>query len=84
MPDWAFTQVKTKNPECEFQCYTIESEEGQVNAMHVAPIDKYMVVSKDCPHPEALIKIMNIYFDEIRGTKAAEKMPNIAGDAADG
>lgn len=78
MPDWAFTQVKTKNPECEFQCYTIESEEGQVNAMHVAPIDKYMVVSKDCPHPEALIKIMNIYFDEIRGTKAAEKMPNIA------
>lgn len=78
MPDWAFTQIKTKNPECEFMCYAIADEDGKVNAMHVAPIDKYMVVSSECPHPEALIKMMNVYFDEISGADAAEKMPNIA------
>lgn len=78
MPDWAFTQIKTKNPECEFMGYAIADKQGTVTTMHVAPIDKFMVVSKDCPHPEALIKIMNIYFDEISGTDAAKKMPNIA------
>lgn len=77
MPDWAFTQVKTKNPECEFRCYAVADETGKVNAMHVAPIDKYMVVSKECPHPEALVKMMNIFFDEITGADAAERMPNI-------
>lgn len=77
MPDWAFTQVKTKNPECEFMCYAVASAEGKANAMHVAPLDKYMVVSADCPHPEALIKILNIFFDEISGVDAAEVMPNI-------
>lgn len=78
MPDWAFAQIKTKNPECEFAGYAVADESGKVNAMHVAPLDRYMVVSKDCPHPEALIKMMNIYFDEIVGSDAAEKMPNIA------
>lgn len=77
MPDWAFTQVKTKNPECEFKCFAIADGTGNVNSMHVAPIGKYMVVSKECPHPEALIKLMNIFYDEISGVDAKKAMPNI-------
>lgn len=78
MPDWAFGQIKTKNPECEFECYAIADQNGKINTMHVAPLDRYMVVSKDCPHPEALIKMMNIYYDEIAGVDAVKLMPNIA------
>lgn len=77
MPDWAFNQIKTKNPECEFACYAVADENGKANSMHVAPLDRYLVVSAECEHPEALIKMMNIYFDEISGVDAADYMPDI-------
>lgn len=77
MTDWGFNQVKEKNPEAEFECYAIADKDGKVNYMHVAPRETFAVVSKDYEHPEVLIQIMNLFYDDLAGKQASTLMPNI-------
>lgn len=78
MPDWRFTNIKSKNPEAEFIAYTVADDNGRVNTYHENSADRYIVVNKNCEHPEAAVKILNVLYDEIaRAPK--EDMPEIAG-----
>lgn len=77
MTDWGFNQVKEKNPEAEFSCYAVADANGKANYMHVAPREAFIVVRKDFKNPEALIKIMNLFYDQLAGKDASTIMPNI-------
>lgn len=78
MPDWCFNLVKEKDPNAEFRCYAIADKNGKVNFMHVSPPDKYLVVRKGYQHPEAVMKILNLFCDTLKGKDAAKAMPNIS------
>jgi putative aldouronate transport system substrate-binding protein len=77
MPDWCLNQVKEKDPKAEFHCYAIADKNNKVNFMHVAPHEKYVVVRKGYEHPEAVIKILNLFYDQLKGKNASTVMPNI-------
>lgn len=77
MPDWCFNLVKQKDPNAEFRCYAIADKNGKVNFIHVAPSDKYLVVRKGYQHPEAVIKVLNLFYDTLNGKNASAVMPNI-------
>lgn len=77
MPDWCLNLVKQKDPKAEFRLYAIADKSGKVNCMHVAPSDKYLVIRKGYDHPEAVIKIMNLFYDIFLGKNATNVMPNI-------
>ncbi|WP_411677021.1 extracellular solute-binding protein [Caproicibacter sp.] len=77
MPDWCFNLVKEKDPNAEFRCYAIADKNGKVNYMHVAPSEKYLVVRKGYQHPEAVIRVLNLFYDALNGKDASTVMPNI-------
>lgn len=77
MPDWCLNQVKEKDPKAEFKCFAIADKSGKVNFMHVAPNEKFVVVRKGFEHPEAVIKIINLFYDQLKGKNASNVMPNI-------
>lgn len=78
MPDWCFNLVKQKDPNAEFRCYAIADKNDKVNFMHVAPSNKYLVVRKGYEHPEAVIKLLNLFYDKLNGKDASKTMPNIS------
>lgn len=77
MPDWCFNMVKQKDPSAQFRCYAIASKSGKVNFMHVAPSERYLVVKKGYKHPEAVIKMMNFFYDTLKGKESSTVMPDI-------
>ena len=76
MPDWCFNLVKQQDPNAEFRCYAIADKDGKVNYMHVAPNDKYLVVRKGYEHPEAVIKVVNLFYDTLNCKGASSVMPD--------
>lgn len=64
-PGWGLANVKTMNPEADFACYTICDNEGNVNVFRMNFIQRYVVVSSECKNPEAVVKVMNVLYDEL-------------------
>lgn len=64
-PGWGLANVKTMNPEADFACYTLCDDEGNVNVFRMNFIQRYVVVSSECENPEAVVKIMNVLYDEL-------------------
>ncbi len=64
-PDWLLNNVKSMNPEADFNVYAICDGEGKVNVVHDNASNGYMVVRKGYSNPEVLIKMANLYFDDI-------------------
>ena len=58
----------SKNPDAEWQPYLISTDDGGVTRYHsTIPTNyKYVVVSKDFEHPEAVWKIISVLFDYAR------------------
>lgn len=72
-PDWLLNNVHARNSEAQFIAFAIEDENGKVNAFHANPTTSgYMVVSKDFAHPELLVQMENLFYDELQTSKTLE------------
>lgn len=78
LPDTIFNQVKTLDPAAEFTPYCVDNGTGKTTFVHSNVVTRYIVVSKNCEHPEAVIKIMNMFYDEKVNSDIAETAPNTA------
>lgn len=73
IPDWLLNNVHAMNKEAQFTPYAIASESGKVNAFHANPSTPgFMVVRKGFEHPEVLVQLENIFYDELQTSKTLE------------
>lgn len=78
IPDWLLNNVRGMNPEAEFAAYGIVDDQGKVNVTHSNASSGFMVVSKDYSNPEVLVKMVNLYFDEmVNNAGLAEEYPEV-------
>lgn len=73
IPDWLLNNVRSMNPEADFSVFTICDEEGKVNVTHSNANAGYMVVRKGYSNPELLVKMANLFFDDIVNNKNLEE-----------
>ncbi len=79
IPDWLLNNVRGMNPEARFAAYAIADEEGKVHVTHSNASNGYMVVRKGYSNPEVLVKMVNLYFDEMVNSKTlAQDQPEVA------
>ena len=64
IPDWLLSNVKAMDPEASYTSFALEDENGKVNVAHSNAAASYVVVRKDYEHPEAVVKLVNLFHDE--------------------
>lgn len=85
IPDWLLNNVKGMNPEAEFSAFTICDEEKKVNVAHSNAGSGYMVVRKGYSNPEVIVKMLNLFFDDIvNHTALEEEAPEVAAYISQG
>lgn len=89
IPDWLLNNVHAMNQEAQFTAFAVENAEGKVNAFHANPgTPGFVVVSKEFEHPEILVQLENLFYDELQNSKTlAEDAPEVyqyVRDAVDG
>ncbi len=65
IPDWLLNNVKGMNPEAEFAAFTVCDQDGRVNVAHSNAGNGYMVVRKGYSNPEVIVKMLNLFFDDV-------------------
>ena len=73
LPDWLLNNVRSMDPDAQFSAYTICDENGKVNVIHNNACSGYMVVRKGYSNPEVLVKMANLYYDDIVNNKNLEE-----------
>ena len=57
---WPLTDALKANPEAIWKPYPVPSVDGEEVKLQASwPVDSYIVISKDCEHPEAVFKMLN-------------------------
>ncbi len=78
IPDWLLNNVRALDEDADFAAYAICDEEGRVNVTHSNATGGYMVVRKGYSNPEVLVKIINLYFDEmVNSPSLKEEHPEV-------
>lgn len=78
MPDWGLSNVKEMNPDAVFEPFAITDDNGKVNVANIDPTGSYAVVSKDFEHPEILMEILNLFYDDLKNEPdLEEKFPGV-------
>lgn len=66
-PNNPLMSAMQKNPNAEWQPYLIQTDkDGQTSFASQNPNDKYVVVRKGYKHPEIVMKIVSVLFDDLR------------------
>lgn len=66
-PNNPLMSAMQKNPNAEWQPYLIQTDkDGQTSFASQNPNDKYVVVRKGYKHPEIVMKIVSMLFDDLR------------------
>ena len=65
IPDWLLNNVKGMNPEAEFAAFKVCDQDGRVNVAHSNAGNGYMVVRKGYSNPEVIVKMLNLFFDDV-------------------
>ena len=66
-PNNPLMSAMQKNPNAEWQPYLIQTDkDGQTSFASQNPNDKYVVVRKGDKHPEIVMKIVSVLFDDLR------------------
>lgn len=85
IPDWLLNNVRSMDNKATFEAYAIEDANGKVNCKHNNATAGYFVVSKKYAHPEAAIKIVNLFYDEMTNSKTLKQdYPDVAKYQQDG
>lgn len=74
MPDWGLNNVYEMNPEAVFKPYVIVDEDNKINIANMDPKGSIQVVSKDFKHPELIIEMVNILYDDIKNESNLEEV----------
>lgn len=73
IPDWLLNNVRGMDPKAEFSAFTIADDNGKVNVTHSNANGGYLVVRKGYSNPEVLVKMANLYYDDIVNKKNLDK-----------
>lgn len=85
IPDWLLNNVYALNNNAAFEAYTLADADGKVNCKHNNATSGYIVVSKEFAHPEVIIQIANLFYDElVNSRELLEKYPEVADYIANG
>lgn len=77
--DWLLNNVRALDNEATFVTYVIEDGKGNSNVSHNNASNGFMVVRKDYENPEIVMKIANIFYDELANSRTiAEDSPEVA------
>lgn len=77
--DWLLNNVRAMDSKATFVTYVLEDANGKANVTHNNASNAFMVVRKDYANPELVIKIANIFYDELANSKTiAEDSPEVA------
>lgn len=76
-PVWPFQLGKNNDPDMDWRCYPIPTASGEPGLTPREKVIPYLfqVVRKDFEHPEAIIKLGNIYAEKYYGESAKEGFP---------
>lgn len=69
IPDWLLNNVKGMDPTAQFSAFAICDENGKVHVTHSNAGSGYMVVRKGYSNPEVIVKLLNLFFDDIVNNK---------------
>lgn len=72
IPDWLLSNVKAMDPDASYTSFALEDENGKVNVAHSDSAGSYVVVRKGYEHPEAVVKLVNLFHDERVTSKTLE------------
>lgn len=80
MPWGACKSNIENNPEAEWQCYPIVSATDEpAKPITYVRISRYYAANAKCEHPEALVKIANVFQDKINSLDSTEETLNTFG-----
>ncbi|CAK4814787.1 unnamed protein product [Aphanomyces euteiches] len=80
-PLWPLQDNATKDPNAEWTPYPIPSIDGTpANAQSDANFDEFWVVKKGAAHPEAIVKLFNLYNEKIASENAEPDVFQKVGD----
>ncbi|MEC0225742.1 extracellular solute-binding protein [Paenibacillus alba] len=80
-PYYPFADGKTKDPNMEWKAFAIPSIDDKPAKVTVAfPVSKYFVVKKGAKHPEAAIKLLNLFCEKEWGKTADIEKYSVAKD----
>ena len=80
MPWGACKSNIENNPEADWQCYPIVSATDKpAKPITYVRIGRYYAANAKCEHPEALVKIANVFQDKINSLEATEETLNTFG-----
>jgi len=72
-PLWPLQDLRNRDPKAEWTPYPIRTIDGRLPKLQYSlPVNGYWVVRKGCKHPEALLKIMNLWVDIFYFNKSDE------------
>lgn len=79
IPDWLLSNVKSMDPAASYTSFALDNGSGKVSAAHSNAAGSYIVVRKGYEHPEAAVKIVNLFHDErVTSKTLAEDAPAVA------
>ena len=78
---WGACKSNIENdPEADWQCYPIVSAGAEpAKPVTYVRISRYYAANAKCEHPEALVKIANVFQDKINSLEASEETLNTFG-----
>lgn len=80
MPWGACKSNIENNPDADWQCYPIVSATDEpAKPITYVRISRYYAVNANCEHPEALVKIANVFQDKINSLDSTEETLNTFG-----
>ncbi|WP_455058282.1 extracellular solute-binding protein [Jutongia sp.] len=84
-PNNPLMSAMQKNPDAEWQPYLIQTDrDGQTSFASQNPSDKCVVVRKGYKHPEIVMKIVSVLFDDLRyGEEGVREMERYYQDNVD-
>jgi putative aldouronate transport system substrate-binding protein len=80
IPGWYLTDVIKANKNAKFEPYAVQDSSGAVNAALGNPTSTYLVVSKKCANPEAVIKLFNLQEGEGNLSNLSKEWPEFNED----
>lgn len=85
IPDWLLNNVRAMDNNASFEAYALKDANGKVNCKHNNATAGYIVVRKGFDHPEAAIKIANLFYDTLANSSdLADKYPEVMKYQAEG
>ena len=70
-PSWPLNSSKDNDPNADWVACALPTVSGEpVTSVVDIPVSNYVVVNKNCEHPEAVVKMLNLFYEKVFGENA--------------